>query len=213
MYYRYLQEENRCIIIEKSNEPLTGDNVATSNEDFNLELYDVLVGHMVHSQIIRVTLKPKSVEILTKKIKDLSDLINPTIDLNTCSLDEIKEWQINLSKKNLENYFNTHTITSTCNDPNGKQYSISREKQSLLSQMIIVTQMAKQSGIEYHPSWNATGEPCTYDWTLEQLQQLAFEIEGVVRPMVSHQQTIEAEIRACESKEEVMTVNIEIGGE
>jgi hypothetical protein len=51
--------------------------------------------------------------------------------------------------------------------------------------MILITQVAQQSVIDYQASWNATGEDCTYDWTIEGLKQLAFEIENVVRPLIN----------------------------
>lgn len=61
---------------------------------------------------------------------------------------------------------------------------------------------------KYQPSWNAAGEPCSYDWTLNELKQLAAEIEAVVRPLISKQQTMEVEIKAATSIEAVKAVNL-----
>lgn len=133
------------------------------------------------------------------------------IDTDTSTLEEVKAYLISKSKDNLESYLAAHPIISTCHTETEKQYSITKEKQTLLTQMILITQVAANAGIEYQPSWNAQGEPCTYDWTLEQLQQLAFEAEAVVRPLVSHQQTIEAEINAATTKEDALAVSIEFG--
>lgn len=61
---------------------------------------------------------------------------------------------------------------------------------------------------KYQPSWNASGEPCTYDWTLNELKQLAAEIEAVVRPLISRQQTMEVEIKSATTIDEVNGVSL-----
>lgn len=132
----------------------------------------------------------------------------PTPEEIAQQLESLKRQRIAQSKINLEAYLEEHPITSNCRGGADKKYSITKEKQSLLTQMILVTQLALQAGIQYQPSWNAQGEPCTYDWSIEELQQLAFEIEAVVRPLVSHQQTVEAEINATETKEAALAISI-----
>ena len=74
--------------------------------------------------------------------------------------------------------------------------------------MILLASTANANGVSYQPSWNAVGQPCTYDWTVAELQQLAMEIETVVRPVVSQQQKIEMEIRNSENMEALQAVNI-----
>lgn len=155
------------------------------------------------------------VVIILEKEDDISKLkkeiaaLNPDINLDTCSLDELKVYQITKSKKALEIYLEANPITSDCHGGIEKQYSITKEKQALLTQEIAIVQMAIQTGIEYQPSWNAADEPLTYDWTLEELNQLAFEVVTLVKPLVSHQQTIEANINAAQTKEEVLAESIE----
>lgn len=131
------------------------------------------------------------------------------IDPDTATLEQLKAYRITKSKENLETYLEANPIASTCHVGVEKRYSITKEKQALLTQEIAIVQMAIQADIEYQPSWNAQGEPCTYDWTLEELKQLAFEAVTVVKPLVSHQQTIEAQINAAQTKEEVLAVSIE----
>lgn len=131
------------------------------------------------------------------------------IDPDTATLEQLKDYQVTKSKENLEAYLLANPITSSCHGGVEKQYTITKEKQALLTQEIAIVQMAIQAGIEYQPSWNAAGEACTYDWTLEELKQLAFEAVMVVKPLVSHQQTIEAQINAAQAKEDVLAVSIE----
>ncbi len=138
-------------------------------------------------------------------IKDLLDGINGNSD----TLESIKATQIAKSKDNLESYLAAHPITSSCHGGAEKQYTITKDKQALLTQEIAIAQMAVQAGVEYQPSWNATGESCTYDWTLTELQQLAFEAVAIVKPLVSHQQSMEAQINAASTKEDALAVSIE----
>jgi translation elongation factor EF-G len=209
MYYRYNEDS---VLIEKSKTLLTGNNVCSYEEDFDIELYKYVIALLDESKrIIYYTKLDKPISELTNLISQLNTKVNelnPSIDVNTCTLDELKNWYINLSKKNLENYFNTSTIESSCHGDVSKQYAISREKQLLLANMILITQMATQAGITYQASWNASGEPCTYDWTIAELQQLAFEIESIVRPKISEQQTIESNIKVCTTKDEILAIDI-----
>lgn len=138
--------------------------------------------------------------------RDITE-INPDI----CTMEELKVYLIAKSKENLENYLATHPVTSKCHGGKEKQYSITKDKQVLLANMILMCQAAAQSGTEYQPSWNAAGEPCSYDWTVQELLQLAFEAEAVVRPLISHQQTIEAEINTASTKEDALAISVEFG--
>lgn len=144
----------------------------------------------------------------TTQIKETVDSLIPETDITKMTLSDAKAFRVNESNMVLAEFLEAHPITSNCHNGVAAQYSITKDKQNYLQAMILTTQMAMQAGIEYHPSWNATGEPCTYDWTLEQLQQLAFEIESVVRPLVSTQQKIEASINACNSIEELQAIQI-----
>lgn len=146
---------------------------------------------------------------IEKVIIDINNKLNPSINYNTCTIDEIKDWQIDKSKEKLDSYLNNNPIESNCHGGIMKRYSITKEKQALLTQMILVTQLALQKGNNYQPYWNATGETSTYDWTLDELQQLELEIDSFVRPMVNHQQMTEDQIRSAETKEEVLAISIE----
>ncbi len=68
-YYRYWQEKNRCIVLEKVAEN-EGEDIAASEEDFELELYDVLIGYMDENKtILKYTKKLKPVETVEHLLK------------------------------------------------------------------------------------------------------------------------------------------------
>jgi len=123
-------------------------------------------------------------------------------------LSRLKAEMTGKSKQNLKRYLEIYKLSSACHGGIVKQYSITSEKQQHLANMILTATMAAQSGIPYQPSWNAAGEECTYDWTIGELQQLAMEMEGVVRPLVSKQQRMEVAIQEAHSLEDLESIDI-----
>lgn len=143
-----------------------------------------------------------------KKVGDRVSALEPVTDYTTLPIEEAKAYRVKESATALAEFLAANPITSTCHGGVEARYSITKDKQDYLQSMIAVTQLAEQSGVPYQPSWNATGEVCTYDWTLAELCQLAMEIETVVRPLVSYQQTIEKSINNCTTMEELQAVVI-----
>lgn len=141
---------------------------------------------------------------LELKVKELAG----EIDTDTCTLEEYKEYRVKESKKKLEEYLEAHPITSVCHGNASGTYSITENKQNLLSNEIKMTEMAQALGVTYQPSWNQTGKSCTYDWTLTELYSLSFDIAATVKPLVSKQQTLEEAINSCTSKEAVSVIEI-----
>ena len=89
----------------------------------------------------------------------------------------------------------------------GKYYSVTEEKQSLLNSNIASYERADALGIEYPLKWNSTGEECT-EWTYTDLVTLSLTIAAYVAPKVSKQQSIEITIKSCETAEELDKVVI-----
>lgn len=146
----------------------------------------------------------KTVEELKEKVDEMTY----TKPISEMSLEEAIAYKIKQSKLALAAFLENATITSSCHKSEEARYSVTSEKQQYLISMITISELAIAAGVEYQPSWNATGEPCTYDWTVDELKQLAFEMESFVRPLVSKQQAIETEIKACTTVEEVINVVI-----
>lgn len=134
--------------------------------------------------------------------------LEPVADITKLTLEEAKKYRVVESQDKLAAFLESHPITSDCHNGITAIYSITAEKQRYLQAMILIATTAEANGVPYQPSWNTAGEPCTYDWTIPQLQQLAMEIEGVVRPLVSQQQSIERDIMQCTSMDDLVAVNI-----
>ena len=135
--------------------------------------------------------------------------LEPVVDYTTLPLDEAIAYRVTESNVKLEEYLASHPITSTCHNKAGAQYAITSDKQAYLQAMILMAQTAEVNNIPFTPSWNATGEECTYDWTVVELTQLALEIGNAVRPLVSYQQKLEKRIKSAPTMEALEAIIID----
>ena len=121
------------------------------------------------------------------------DYVPPSADISAEKLAKIAE-----SKTKLAEWLAANPMTYT----DGKQYSVTEEKQSLLNSNISSYERAKALGIEYPLRWNSTGEECV-EWSYTDLVALSLTIAAYVAPKVSKQQSIEISIKSCENTEDL----------
>ncbi|MGN1119538.1 MAG: hypothetical protein ACI4Q4_04215 [Oscillospiraceae bacterium] len=116
-----------------------------------------------------------------------------------------KAYKITESKDKLAEWLANHPMTYK----DGKQYSVTAEKQSLLNGNLSSYERAQGANpsINYPLKWNATGEECT-EWEYEDLVSLSFAIAAYVAPKVAEQQATEIAINACSTIEELNGVVI-----
>ena len=129
--------------------------------------------------------------------------------LNTITeeqLNQLKEQKIALSKSMLADYLQEHPMTWV----DGNTYSVTSEKQSLLTSNLALYQIAVAAGQPFKLTWNTTGEECK-EWTYENLTALALAIGIYVKPFVSQQQEVEVTIRKCKTEKEINDVVIKYG--
>lgn len=128
------------------------------------------------------------------------DYVEPT---DEPSLDELKRQRVADSKLQLAEWLENNPILYT----DGKYYSVTEEKQTLLNNNLTSFERAEQAGIDYPLKWNATGEECT-EWEYDDLLTLSLAIAAYVAPKVAMQQAAEIEINACETAEQLAEVII-----
>ena len=116
-----------------------------------------------------------------------------------------KAYKVAESKDKLAEWLASHPMTYK----DGKQYSVTAEKQSLLNGNLSSYERAQGANpsINYPLRWNATGEECT-EWEYEDLVGLSLAIAAYVAPKVAEQQAIEIAINACSTIEELNGVVI-----
>ncbi len=142
--------------------------------------------------------------------EQISEYINTYVKMinSQIPIDELKQEYIKYSKELLEEHLLNNPLKSSVHNGEEKYYSITSEKQILLTKEILICQAYKDNENEYPPSWNATGETNTYDWTLTELMQLAYEITLTVKPKVLKQQAIEAAIKNCITYDDILNIDI-----
>ena len=181
-----LQSENKNL----------GDKV-TILEKSNKELTESLT--VVNALRETTSSNTNDITVIKAKLGDVNE--------DELGLEDLKAYRVAKSKLNLADYLEVTKITSTAHQGVAAEYSITQEKQSQLMAVIMMCTLNP----EYKPSWNAAGAVCTYDWTVDELQLLAADIEEFVRPLVSMQQTMEVEIMLAATIEEVKAISIEFG--
>lgn len=120
------------------------------------------------------------------------------------NIDKVKQCKIISTKVKLEEYLQNYYLTFI----DGKHYSITKEKQTLLANALQVYQLKVAAGqTNVTLKWNATGEECV-EWTIESLTTLALAIANYVEPLVAKQQALEVQIKNAQTLEELEQIEI-----
>ena len=127
----------------------------------------------------------------------------PNPNYSAINIDEVKASKIAESKEKLAEWLEDNPMLYT----DGKYYSVTAEKQSLLNSNLASYERAKAINVEYPLKWNSTGSECVSgDYT--DLLALSLTIAGYVAPKVSKQQEIELQIKACTTVDELNEIVI-----
>lgn len=118
-------------------------------------------------------------------------------------LKQQKEIKITESKEFLSEYLSTHPILWS----DGKYYSVTSEKQSLLTSNLALYQLSTGTDVPFNLTWNSTGDECV-EWEYKDLVALALTIGAYVKPYVSHQQELELAIKACKTLADLEAIEI-----
>lgn len=119
-------------------------------------------------------------------------------------IEVIKLQRIEESKTKLAEWLERNPMTYI----DGKQYTVTNEKQDLLNSNLASYERAVEVNVQYPLKWNATGEECV-SWEYRALIVLSLAIADYVSPKVAKQQSIEREIIACKTIEELNDVVID----
>ena len=115
----------------------------------------------------------------------------------------VKDNKVSESKAVLSDYLQSHPLQWS----DGKCYSVTSEKQSLLTSNLALYQISAAAGQPFKLTWNSTGDECV-EWSYENLATLALAIGTYVKPFVSHQQELELAIKACKTQAELDAIEI-----
>ena len=110
--------------------------------------------------------------------------------------------KITQSKQRLADFLESHLLMY-----NDEYYSVTQEKQALLTSGIAAYQLKLQAGVHATLKWNTTGDVCR-EFTLEEITGLVIAITDYVQPRVEKQQVLEIQIRNCITREELESIII-----
>ena len=136
-------------------------------------------------------------------IVDTTIIEKPDDSIILNDIEDFKNYKIRQSKEILSEWLENNPMLYT----DGKYYSVTAEKQSLLNGNLASYERAKTVNVEYPLKWNSTGSECV-SWDYTDLLALSLTIAGYVAPKVSKQQAIELQIKACESVDEINEIVI-----
>ena len=119
-----------------------------------------------------------------------------------------KEEKIKLSKTKLDLYLQENPLYSNVHNNIYDYYTVTKEKQSLLTSEFTGYQTLKQAGIDTDFTWNAQGKESEV-WTEQEGIALISQIRAYVKPLVSKQQELEIQIKNCNSYDELELIEID----
>lgn len=211
--------------IEKNEE--TGTPSATPNEPVEEppilpSIEDVVIGYQVkkpvetqaecdvYSVVVAAVTKHNETAVsgdYYQMIADLDDCYevqqHEPVPSEDMKLESLKTSKISQSKIALSTFLSLHPIQWS----DGKYYSVTSEKQALLTSNLSLYQISTAAGQPFKLTQNSTGDECV-EWTYDDLAALALAIGVYVKPFVSHQQELEIGIKACATSAEVDAIEI-----
>ena len=145
-------------------------------------------------------------EYIVERIEDVVEYgeIIPNPDYVSSELSIYCDEAIKRSKDMLAQWLEDNPLLYS----DGKYYSVTEEKQSLLNSNLASYERATQAGIVYLLKWNSTGAECE-PWNYTDLLALSLSIAAYVAPKVSMQQSYEIQIKSCSSIEEIDSIVID----
>ena len=165
------------------------------------ELYSSMVEELSNHN---AAAKPGEELWTVKEQEDCYEVVSDgTVPSEEQSLEPIKNNKISESKTALSAYLASHPLQWS----DGKYYSVTSEKQALLTSHLALYQISASAGQPFKLTWNSTGDECV-EWTYEELAALALAIGTYVKPFVSRQQELEIAIKACTTMEELNAIEI-----
>lgn len=146
---------------------------------------------------------------ISQEVNTLKETVSPTYDTSIMTIEEHKGYLISESKKKLADFLASNPITSTAHGGVKGTYSVTQEKQTLMTMQYATYQIEKAVNPNTAKiTWNETGEECE-EWAEEEFLQLIMEIKLYVYPIVSYQQSLEKQINNCTTKEELDEITID----
>lgn len=162
-----------------------------------------------------VTNEPQEIELIVVVLKyedptkviveQLNQQINPTIDVETCSLDDLKMFVQKKNSDSLEIFLENNPLLYT----DGKYYGVSKVDRDEMSQQYLAYQLNKtiNPNAEDIVKWHSKGTKCT-PMSVSNFSTLALAVYAYTEPYYEEMQTIKESIMSASTKDEVLSIKI-----
>lgn len=144
-------------------------------------------------------------ESLNGEVSYLKNLITPSIDIDDCTVNELKEFKINKSKTALKEYLLSNPLVSDCHNGELKTYTITKDKWDMFIGKFIIHLEKKRMNLNSTMMWNASGDELE-PWTDEECFKFIDEWTAISDVLVKEQQRIEKSIVNAQKKQEISNI-------
>lgn len=176
--------------------------ILTVNDDVRIGMYYNPNTNIISNELGDQVYPPITPDLVLQRLDNLVKDLTFTKDISDLKLEDLQEYLIKKSKRNLEIYLENHPMKY-----NDKYYTVTSSKQNQLTELLNAYKFAKDINVDLELSWNETGKEFeTYAY--EDLVGIYLAMLDYVKPIVVYQQQIETQIK--NTKESVEAVAIDI---
>ncbi|RHP45342.1 hypothetical protein [Clostridium sp. AF32-12BH] len=154
-------------------------------------------------QVELVVVVLKYVDPTVALVDKLDKQINPTIDVDTCTLDELKKYRQAKNKEAMNDFFRNNPMKHT----DGLYYGVEDEDRSEMTEEYMGYMMEKTSNPKAKLEWHSKGSACT-ERTEEEFGAIAIAVRAYTKPYFNKMQAAKEAIFSAKDKDAVMAVKI-----
>lgn len=195
--------ENVSLEVEKE----IATNVETVGEDGEATITPTTttVTEIVDTPTDMVTVTLAYVSPTEQKIKELDEKINPTINVETCTLEELKLYIQKSNSEALEMFLENNPMLHT----DGKYYGVAEVDRNEMIQQYVSYNLKKTIDPETEDviMWHSKGTKCT-PMSVTDFATLSLAISNYTEPYYEDMQEIKEAIMQAEDKEAVLAIKI-----
>lgn len=145
------------------------------------------------------------VDPIISLVEKLDDQINPTIDVNTCTLDELKSYTQNKNKKELSEFLYNNPLLWK----DSKYYGVTKEDQEEMQADLSIYNLQHSLGnSDWKLKWHDQ-KKTSREFTMDEYTSLLIGIIDFVNPYRELQETYKQTIFAATTKDAILNLTME----
>lgn len=154
-------------------------------------------------QVELIVVVLKYVDPTVAMVEKLDKQINPTIDIDTCTLDELKKYRQSKNKEAMNDFFRNNPMKHT----DGLYYGVEDEDRTEMAEEYLGYMVEKAVNPDAKLEWHSKGSACT-ERTEEEFDAISKAVRAYTKPYFNQMQAIKESIFAAKDKDAVMTIKI-----